>query len=93
MSNQKLNFTQSMKRIEEINEWFENEDLDLEEALTQLKEGKQLIKSCQDRLKTIENEFEELKIDFEEETDEPDLDTEASEGVVFEKDDDKDMPF
>lgn len=69
MPDQTFNFGESMKKIEEINEWFENEDLDLEEALNKLKEGKTLIKSCKSRLEEIENEFNELKIDFSEEQD------------------------
>lgn len=70
MSDQTFNFGESMKKIEDINDWFENEDLDLEEALQKLKEGKTLIKSCKARLEEIENEFNELKIDFSEEQDE-----------------------
>lgn len=66
MPKTKLSFSESMKRLEEINRWFEKEDLDLEVALTKLKEGKELIQSCKVRLTEIENEFQELKIDFHE---------------------------
>ena len=64
MNNTQLDFSQSMKRIDEINRWFEGDELDLEEALTKLKEGKELIQKCKKRLSEIENEFSELKTDF-----------------------------
>ena len=64
MGDTKFNFSDSMKQIDEINEWFQGEDLDLEEALTKLKQGKELIQKCKERLDGIENEFKELKKDF-----------------------------
>ncbi|MCD8507430.1 exodeoxyribonuclease VII small subunit [Candidatus Woesebacteria bacterium] len=66
-SNPTFNFSDSMKEIDQINEWFQQDDLDLEEALTKLKRGKELIKLCKTRLKDVENEFKELKEDFFEE--------------------------
>lgn len=56
-----------MRQINEINDWFQGEDLDLEEALTKLKQGKELIAKCKERLSEIENEFKELRVDFAEE--------------------------
>ncbi|MCD8485032.1 exodeoxyribonuclease VII small subunit [Candidatus Woesebacteria bacterium] len=47
-SNPTFNFSDSMKEIDQINEWFQQDDLDLEEALTKLKRGKELIKTVQD---------------------------------------------
>lgn len=67
MSDQEFNFSESMKQINEINDWFQGEDLDLEEALTKLKQGKELITKCKERLSDIENEFKELRVDFAEE--------------------------
>lgn len=67
MSDQKFNFSESMRQINEINDWFQGEDLDLEEALTKLKQGKELIAKCKERLSDIENEFKELRVDFAEE--------------------------
>jgi len=79
MSDQEFNFSESMKQINEINDWFQGEDLDLEEALTKLKQGKELITKCKERLSDIENEFKELRVDFAEEEAEVDEDASSNE--------------
>lgn len=90
MTDQKINFGESMKKIEDINEWFENEDLDLEEALNKLREGKILIKSCKSRLEEIENEFNELQIDFSEDRENQ---SENHEDHAESASEDLDLPF
>ena len=45
-----LNFTQALKRLEEIVEKLEDPDLDLEEGLKLLEEGVQLHKLCKNKL-------------------------------------------
>ncbi len=63
------NLNDSLKRLAEITEWFDNqEEIDVEEGLKKVKEAVELIKISKERLKTIENEFEEIKkgIDGEE---------------------------
>jgi exonuclease VII small subunit len=42
----KFDFTASIKQLEEINSWFQNEDFNLDEGLQKLKLGKDLIKKC-----------------------------------------------
>ncbi|MDD5731795.1 MAG: exodeoxyribonuclease VII small subunit [Patescibacteria group bacterium] len=64
------NLNENLKKLSEITEWFENqEEVDVEEGLKKVKEAVELIKSSKARLKSIENEFEEIKkgIDIEEE--------------------------
>lgn len=65
MAKEKLvpkNLNDNIKRLAEITEWFDNqEEIDVEEGLKKVKEAAVLIKSCKERLKTIENEFEEIK--------------------------------
>ncbi len=62
----------SLKRLEEIIEWFDKqEEVDVETGLERVKEGVALIKASRERLKTLENEFEEVKKELEEEI-EPD---------------------
>ena len=66
----KENLNESLKKLSEITDWFENQDeVDVEEGLKKVKEAVELIKSSKTRLKGIENEFEEIKkgIDIEEE--------------------------
>ena len=61
----KSDFTESVNKLEEINSWFQNEDIDLDEGLYKLKTGKELIKKCRTRLKEVENEFIKIKKEFE----------------------------
>jgi len=63
----KNNLTQSLKKLEDIVEWFENQDeVDVEVGLEKVREGAKLIKESRTRLKDVENEFEEIKKEFEE---------------------------
>src|SRR5688572_31227157 len=59
-----FDFTASIKELEEINSWFQNEDFNLDEGLQKLKLGKDLIKKCRGRLQQVENEFVKIKQDF-----------------------------
>jgi exodeoxyribonuclease VII small subunit len=61
MPEEKFNFTKAYKEIEEINEWFQGEDIDLDEALKKYEKGMELIAKCKERLKEAENKFEEIK--------------------------------
>lgn len=61
MNKEKFNFSEAFREIEQINEWFQREDLDLEEALQKYERGMELIKRCKERLKEAENKFEEIK--------------------------------
>ncbi len=61
MIEEKINFTKAYQEIEEINEWFQNEDIDLEEALKKYERGMELIKKCKERLSEAENKFEEIQ--------------------------------
>lgn len=82
----KFNFADALNKLEDINNWFQSEDIDLDEGLSKLKEGRGLIKKCRDRLQNVENEFEKIKTEFDE-----DHQTEQSE--VEEKKDDSDLNF
>jgi exodeoxyribonuclease VII small subunit len=62
----KFDFTASIKTLEEINSWFQNEDFNLDEGLQKLKLGKDLIKKCRGRLQQVENEFVKIKQEFAE---------------------------
>jgi len=58
----KLNLTESLTKLEEINAWFENQkEIDVEKGLEKVKEGTKLVKASRERLQEIENEFEEVK--------------------------------
>lgn len=66
-TNKKLDFASAISRLEEINEWFQHEDLDLDEGLAKLKEGKELIKQSREQLQVVENEFIKIKQEYSEE--------------------------
>lgn len=60
------NLSESLKKLEEVVTWFEDqEEVDVEEGLKKVKEGATLIRASRDRLKQVENEFEEVKKDLE----------------------------
>ncbi len=63
-----INLTQSLKKLEEIVEWFENqEEVDVEKGIEKVREGIALIKASRERLKKVENEFEEVRRELKEE--------------------------
>ncbi len=51
----------SLKKLEELTEWFQEKDIDLDVGLKKLKEGIEIIKTCRSKIKEIENEFVEIK--------------------------------
>lgn len=52
----------SLKKLEEIAQWFEEqEEVDVEEGIAQVRAGATLIKDTKKKLTSIENEFEEIK--------------------------------
>ena len=67
------NLSDNLKKLSIITEWFEDqEDVDIEEGLKKIKDAVALIKTSRERLKVVENEFEEIKkeIDLEEDNSE-----------------------
>lgn len=70
------NLNSNLKKLAEITEWFDKqEEIDVEEGLKKVKEAVSLIKASKERLKGIENEFEEIKkevdIEYEEKNSNP----------------------
>lgn len=61
MEKEKFNFTKAFKELEKLNEWFQREDIDLDQALKNYERGLELIAKCKERLKEAENRFEEIK--------------------------------
>ncbi len=64
----KQNLSESLKKVQEIINWFDNqEEVDVEKGLEKIKEGAALIKISRARLKEVENEFEVVKKELEKE--------------------------
>ena len=56
------NLSDNLKKLSKITQWFESqEEVDVEEGLKKVKEAASLIKASKERLKEVENEFEEIK--------------------------------
>ena len=65
----KENLNENLKRLTAISDWFDDqEEIDVEEGFKKVKEAAGLIKVSKQRLKDVENEFEEIKKEMEEET-------------------------
>jgi len=62
MTKNSINITQTMKKLRAITEWFESqEEVDVELGILKVKEGADLIRMSRERLKELENEFEDVK--------------------------------
>lgn len=56
------NLSQNLAALRAISEWFESsQEIDVEEGLQKVKEAALLLRKSRERLKEIENEFEEIK--------------------------------
>ena len=62
MKEEKNNISKSLKNLEEIVNWFEEqEDVDIEKGLDKVKQGAVIIKTLKKRLAAVQNEFVEIK--------------------------------
>ena len=68
MTDQKINLKASLGKLNNIVEWFdEQEEVDVEVGLEKVKQSAELIKVCRKRLSEVENEFKEIQRDIEKE--------------------------
>ena len=66
MTDKKFNLKESLRKLKEIADWFEDqEEVDVEAGLEKVKEGAILVKNCKSRLSEIENEFEKIRKETE----------------------------
>ncbi len=61
MPKEKYNFAKSYADLQKIVEWFEKEDVDLEDGIKKFEEGVKLTKEMKEYLNTMENKIKELK--------------------------------
>ncbi len=65
---EKTNLTKTLQEFDAIAAWFEAQgDVDVEEGLVKIKKGADLIKKSKRRLAEVENTFEEIKKQINEE--------------------------
>lgn len=60
----KLPFAESFAELEKIAEWFEREEIDLEEGLKKFERGLELAAALKKRLSEVENKVKEIKARF-----------------------------
>ena len=56
----KLNYTQAMQRLEEIVEKIESGEMDIDSLTDNLKEAKELVNFCKEKLTKVENEVKTI---------------------------------
>lgn len=61
----KINFTKAFEELEEITEWFESEEVDLDEGLKKFERGLELASACKEKLTEVENKVTEIKKKFD----------------------------
>ncbi|TAH31762.1 exodeoxyribonuclease VII small subunit [Candidatus Saccharibacteria bacterium] len=68
MSNQKNNLKDKLAELEELLAWFEQDDMDIEEALKKYEKGSELAVSIREQLTNIENKITVLERRFDSES-------------------------
>lgn len=68
-SEQKLNLAAAFQELEEITAEFEHGEVDLEQGVEKFKRGLELAKGLKQRLSEIENEIEQVKVEYASEVD------------------------
>jgi len=59
-----IKFAAAFTELEQITEWFEKEDIDLDDGLKKFERGLELAKVCKDKLKDVENKVKEIQVKF-----------------------------
>ncbi|MFH1142568.1 MAG: exodeoxyribonuclease VII small subunit [Candidatus Uhrbacteria bacterium] len=60
----KIDFAQAFTELEEITQWFETEEVDLDQGLKKFERGLELATVCKKKLSEVENKVEEIKKKF-----------------------------
>lgn len=62
MATKNQNLKESLQKLAEIVRWFDDQkEIDVEAGLEKVRDGVAIVKQSRERLKEIENEFEEIK--------------------------------
>lgn len=61
-----INLAKALAELEAINNWFQKEEIDLDQGLAKFRRGMEIIKACRERLKQAENEFKAIRKEFAE---------------------------
>ncbi len=61
----KINFSEELKELEAIADWFESENVNLDQALLKIERGMELAVRLKHHLQTVENQVETVKQKFD----------------------------
>mgnify|MGYP001174204328 FL=1 len=61
MPEKKFNFAKSYAELQKIVEWFEGDEVDLEEGIEKFEGGMKLVKEMKEYLNRVENKIKEIK--------------------------------
>ncbi len=64
MSKKQPSFAEAFTQLEELANWFETEEIDVDEGLKKFEQGLELAKVCKKKLAEVENKVIELKKKF-----------------------------
>ncbi len=62
MAKKTFNFKKAFEELETIEQWFENENLDVDAGLKKYEEGMRLINDAQKHLKDVKNKFKKISV-------------------------------
>ncbi len=65
MAKKNTTFGDAFTELEQITEWFEVEDVDLDEGLKKFERGLELAQICKQKLAEVENKVKTLKEKFD----------------------------
>lgn len=65
MANTERDFGAKLTELEKITEWFESDEVDLNEALQKFERGMELADQLKKELETVENRVEKIKQRFD----------------------------
>lgn len=68
MSNSKSDLTHKISELEKLLEWFEQDDVDIEQALEKYEKGRELASSIREQLSSIENKITVIEKRFDKES-------------------------
>ncbi|MBU0614233.1 exodeoxyribonuclease VII small subunit [Patescibacteria group bacterium] len=66
MTKKDMSFAESFSELEELTQWFETEEVDLDEGLKKFERGLELASVCKKKLSEVENKVTTLKKKFKE---------------------------
>jgi exodeoxyribonuclease VII small subunit len=65
VSNKPFEFEPALKELEDITQWFESGDADLDQGLVKFERGMELAAELKKHLETVENRVEKIKARFD----------------------------